>query len=227
MKKVTIQLGRRPSCKDRTFDSTSLVQGRVTPTPLDSPFVPQGSRHRCAQRHVLVSDDLAPRSSHQKDPTEWLLKKFFLFCALTLVQQVHGFSRVGSWTGSFGFGFTSSPTLLLLSPQLDYGIKNNLSVGPLVQVGLGDATLFTGSIAARYSFGTHPKLKPAVEGAFGIAAGSSHYSSSIGVHMMMGLGADYAVDSTLALGTMIRANFTPPLKTFILSWPVFIARLVF
>ncbi len=95
---VTIQLGRRPSCKDRTFDSTSLVQGRVALTPLGSPFVPQGSRHRCAQRHVLVSDDLAPRSSHQKDPTEWLRNiKGFTLIEIMIVLAIVGmlFSFVG------------------------------------------------------------------------------------------------------------------------------------
>ncbi len=71
---VTIQLGRRLSCKDRTFGFTSLVQGRVALTLLGSPFVPQGSRRRRARGHVLVSDDLATRPSHQKDPTEWLPK---------------------------------------------------------------------------------------------------------------------------------------------------------
>ena len=134
-------------------------------------------------------------------------------------------AQTGEWIASGGFGLTFSPTLVLLSPQLEYIHDSRLSYGPMIQAGLGDATLVTFTGSARYQIGNHPKLHPNVEGGLGLAVGSSLFGSSVGVHILVGMGADFVVDSSLSIGTSFRMNFAPPLDTFFLSWPIAVARL--
>ena len=160
--------------------------------------------------------------------TTGMRTKLFYILVLPLVlssfTEIRAFGNRGSWIASGGFGLTVSPTKLLLSPQLEYVSKSNFFFGPLVQAGVGDpGVLFTGSFTGRYLIGHHPKVKPAVEGGLGIAAGSG-FSDSVGVHIMFGMGMDYIIDNTIAFGTMIRANFAPPMKTFFLSWPIGVIR---
>jgi hypothetical protein len=38
------------------------------------------------------------------------------------------------------------------------------------------------------------------------------------------MGVDYQIEHGIAIGTMIRANFAPPLQTFFLSWPIVVGR---
>lgn len=135
-------------------------------------------------------------------------------------------AAVGSapWIVSGGFGLTFSPTLVLINPQLEYVHDSRLSYGPMIQLGLGDATLVTFTGTVRYQIGNHPKLRPNVEGGLGLAVGSSFYGSSVGVHILLGMGADYHIDNSLSVGTTFRVNLAPPLDTFFVSWPLAIVR---
>ena len=130
----------------------------------------------------------------------------------------------GNWIASGGLGLTFGPTLVLLTPQLEYVHDARLTYGPMIQAGLGDATLVTFSGTVRYQIGDHPKLKPNVEGGLGLAVGSSFLSSSVGVHILIGMGADFIIDNTLSVGTSLRINFAPPLDTFFMSWPIGVVR---
>ncbi len=136
------------------------------------------------------------------------------------------FNIPGKWILSTGLGLTISPTLFLLNPQFEYVIAKNLTIGPMLQVGMGDATLFAVTGTVRYTFNQNAKIKPSLEGGLGMAIGSSSYASSVGVNISMGMGCDYVVDRYIRFGTMIRGNFAPPLKTFYLSWPIVMARFV-
>jgi hypothetical protein len=131
---------------------------------------------------------------------------------------------VGEWIVGGGIGLTIDPTLFLISPQLEYVVKPNILVGPLIQLGLGNIVLFVPSVAGRIIIGHHPHAKPSVEGGLGMAIASAGYNSSVGVNIHFGIGFDYQIDPDIAVGTMIRANFAPPLKTFYLSWPIFLGR---
>jgi hypothetical protein len=128
------------------------------------------------------------------------------------------------WIASGGFGLTVSPTTVLINPQLEYMIHHNLFVGVMMQAGLGDVTLFTTSGTVRYLFDTNSILKPTLETGFGFAVGSSSFASSAGIEFHFGMGVDFAIDRSMSIGTMIRANFAPPLQTFFLSWPIIMAR---
>lgn len=130
------------------------------------------------------------------------------------------------WIFSGGLGLTISPDLFLINPQLEYIHDARLTYGPIVQVAVGNGgAIFTMSGSVRYLLGNHPKFKPAVEGGMGLAVASSLFTSSVGVHIMMGMGFDYKLDNQISLGTMIRGNFAPPLKTFFLSWPLAMFRM--
>lgn len=154
-----------------------------------------------------------------------ILLLLLVTAALAMPGRAHAFGTRGSWIASGGFGLTISPTLVLLNPQLEYVQRSNLFIGPMIQAGLGDpGVLFTASGTARLLIGHHPKLKPAIEGGLGIAFASSAFASSVGVHILVGMGVDYFVDKDIAIGTMIRANLAPPVKTFFLSWPIIVGR---
>lgn len=136
-------------------------------------------------------------------------------------------SQGKEWIASGGLGLTVSPTLLMINPQLEYVYRPNLFFGPMIQAGLGDVgTLFTFSGTVRYLVGHHPRVRPALEGGLGLAVGSSSFSSSVGVHITFGMGVDFVLEPTIILGTMIRANFAPPLDTFFMSWPIIVARFI-
>lgn len=138
--------------------------------------------------------------------------------------NAHAFGTRGNWIASGGFGLTISPTLLLLSPQLEYVQRGNLFFGPMVQMGLGSGVLFTGTATGRFLIGKHPRVKPSVEGGLGIALASASVGSAVGIHILLGMGLDYIIDRDISIGTMIRANFAPPLTTFFASWPLIVAR---
>jgi hypothetical protein len=152
------------------------------------------------------------------------MKKLSIFL-LFLTQISFGTVNKGDWIGGGGLGLTLGPTLLMLSPQLEYVNKPDLTFGSLVQMGFGGGVLFTVSGTCRAVFGD-PKsnLRPTFEGGLGLAMASSLYASSVGVHILAGGGVDYAYDKNLTLGTMLRLNFAPPLKSMFLSWPMIIAR---
>ena len=57
---------------------------------------------------------------------------------LTLSNAAFGLGKRGDLIGSAGIGLTFSPTLFLLSPQLEYVYRPHLTFGGLTQFGLGD-----------------------------------------------------------------------------------------
>lgn len=154
-----------------------------------------------------------------------MIKRFgFLAAVLAALSSVPSFAK--GWIFSGGLGLTVSPELFMINPQLEYIHDARLTYGPMVQVGVGSGvSLFTVTGTVRYLLGNHPKFKPAVEGGMGMAIASGVGTSSAGVHIMAGMGFDYRLDNTMSLGTMIRMNLAPPLKTFFLSWPLILFRM--
>jgi hypothetical protein len=137
------------------------------------------------------------------------------------------FGKVGDWIGSGGLGLTISPNLFLMSPQLEYVYMPNVYIGPLIQLAPGEGgVLISTSATIRTLLGKHPRVKPTVEAGLGFAVASSDFSSSAGVNIHFGMGVDYLLTSKISLGTMIRANFAPPMKTFYVSWPIFLGRFI-
>lgn len=135
--------------------------------------------------------------------------------------------RTGQWIAGGGLGLTISPTALLLTPQLEYKHNEHLYYGPSIQMGLSDGwSLFTFSGTIRYVLKSQSKLRPCLEGGLGMAVGDG-FTHSIGVHISLGMGFDYMVDPGLTLGTIVRANFAPPMDNFFMTWPILMARFAF
>ena len=129
----------------------------------------------------------------------------------------------GGWLASGGIGLWLDPTLFLLSPQLEYAMRHNFYIGPLVQLGIGSGTIFTGSFTGRYIF-SHSKVQPSVEFGLGLGFGSG---GAVGLHIPIGIGMDYQLESGISLGTMIRGNFligSSFANTFSVSWPILVGR---
>ena len=151
-----------------------------------------------------------------------ILLGFFLF-----LKPSHAMiGKKGDFVGSGGLGILSSPTLLLLSPELSYVHSQDLMVGALMQMGVGNGLLFTATGTVRYLFGSHVRVRPAVEGGIGLALQSGLFSSSVGVHVLAGMGFDYLLDRNISVGTTVRLNFAPPVKSFFLSWPIVVVRIL-
>jgi len=153
------------------------------------------------------------------------MKKLILMF-IFVTQVSWGSSIQGQWLGGGGVGLILGPTLVMLSPQLEYVYKTDVTFGSLAQMGfLGDGVLFTVSGTYRRVFGEErAKIRPTFEGGLGLALASSLYASSVGVHIMAGGGIEYVYDKNLTLGSMLRLNFAPPLKSMFVSWPMVIAR---
>jgi hypothetical protein len=136
--------------------------------------------------------------------------------------------RLGDWVGSAGMGFMSSPALFLISPHIERLYRPNMFLGVLMQAGFGGPeALFTISFTGRYQLGEHPRLRPVVEGGAGFVAASKGFGSSFGVLIHMGMGVDYLVTPDVAISSVVRANFAPPVQGFFLSWPFIQVRYLF
>jgi hypothetical protein len=140
--------------------------------------------------------------------------------------------RSEEWVFSGGMGLTFSPSLFLLSPQIEYQLHPRTLVGALIQAGVGDSTLVTVGGSLRYLIGNDPKFRPSIEGDLGITSASVGYAArsgntnTFGIHLGAAIGFDYFIQHTVSLGTMFRVNFSPPIKTVFLSWPVLTARFI-
>lgn len=154
-----------------------------------------------------------------------MLKRLGLLLAVAAsMASVPSFAK-GGWIFGGGLGLTISPETFLITPQLEYRHDERLTYGPLVQAGIANGgSLFTLSGSLRYVLGNHPRFKPNVEGGLGIAFGSG-FANSVGVHIMAGMGFDYKIDNAMSIGTIIRLNLAPPLKTVFMSWPIFMFRM--
>lgn len=138
------------------------------------------------------------------------------FVALTLFFAAP--SQASQTLFSGGMGLTFSPSMFLLSPQIEVPAGPRLLVGPLIQLGLSSVTLATFSGTARYILGNDPKLKPSIEGGLGLAVASNFAASSIGACIQFGMGFDYRFSPAASIGTVLRLNFLPPLTTLVVSW---------
>ncbi len=156
-----------------------------------------------------------------------LLKLVFL--ALFVLAPAHADRlKPGDWIGSAGIGFVAPPGMFLLSPHLEKVYRKNLFFGALIQAGFGGAgAIFSVTGTARLQVGHHPRLRPVLEGGFGMSSATAGFNSTFGINLHMGMGVDYLLESDLALSTIIRANFAPPVQTFFLSWPVLQVRYLF
>lgn len=153
-----------------------------------------------------------------------LVLAVFLVCLPARAERL----KQGDWIGSAGVGFISSPALFLLTPHLERVFRPNVFLGALMQAGFGGPNaIVTLSATVRYQFGIHPRLRPTVEGGIGFTAATASFSSMFGVALHLGMGVEYLLNHDLALSTVVRANFSPPVTGMFLSWPFLQIRYLF
>ncbi len=129
----------------------------------------------------------------------------------------------GRWLASGGIGLWFDPSLFLLSPQLEYAMRHNFYIGPMVQLGLGSGTLFTASCTGRFLIG-QSRVKPTLEAGLGMAVASG---GAVGLHLPIGVGMDYQLEHGISVGTIIRGNFligSSFANAFSVSWPILVGR---
>jgi hypothetical protein len=154
------------------------------------------------------------------------MKKFLaLFLFLVLSFNTFGLGGKGDYIGSAGVGLVLSPTLFMLSPSLEYMYDKDISIGVLGQLAFGGGTLFTVTGVGRWVMGNPmAKFRPVVEAGLGLAFASTLFTASTGVHLLGGFGVEYSLNRTTTLGSVLRLNFAPPLKSLFVSWPLVVAR---
>ncbi len=154
------------------------------------------------------------------------MKKIIFLLLCFVVTNGFSLGRVGDYLASGGVGITVGPSTFLLSPQLEYVYRDDLTISGLAQIGISDGVLFTGGGVARWLLGNHNYIKPTIEAGIGIALSSDILPKSFGVHLLGGIGADYFVSKDMSIGSMLRLNFAPPMKGFFVSWAILNARFV-
>jgi len=118
------------------------------------------------------------------------------------------------------------PSVVLMTGQLEFAQSEDLYLGPLVQTGFGSGMLLAISGGARYVMGRKLGVIPTVEGGIGALIASGMFDGSLGVNLHLGLGFDYLIKREMAIGTVFRMNFAPPLKSSYLMWQIIAFRFV-
>ncbi|MBY0370917.1 hypothetical protein K2X33_09540 [bacterium] len=158
------------------------------------------------------------------------MRRLRLLCLVALLATPAHADRLkaGDWLFGFGLGYASAPGLFLASPHLERVIQGSWMLGMLAQAGFGaNDALFAISATGRFQIGDHPRLRPTLEAGLGFATASRTYNATLGFEIHGGMGIEYLWDSGLAIGTMVRANFAPPLHDFFLTWAIANARFLF
>jgi hypothetical protein len=118
------------------------------------------------------------------------------------------------WSGGMALGFvgnTPDATALALNFNIDRFLTRQVSVGPLLQLGVtGDLTQVGTSGQAKYWLDiseTDHRAKLVLQGGFGFVH-AGLYGTDTSWLIPLGVGLDYKVDRTLALSATFLLNFT-------------------
>lgn len=146
-----------------------------------------------------------------------------LFCLLlalpAVAQQVTpGENRAGKFTVGVGLGLqgeTADGTAFALGLSGDYFLTHNISVGPLLQIGVtGDLAQFGFTVQAKYTLDIPdiPEFKPHVQGGIGFIHADLHRGfpdeHDTSFLIPIGLGAEYRLSQKISLESTLLFNFT-------------------
>jgi hypothetical protein len=132
-------------------------------------------------------------------------------------------NRAGHFAFGFGFGpmlSTESGSILGLEFTGDYFVSHELSVGPLLQVGLDDGYSQVGLTAQiKYTFDidANPMIHPHVQGGMGFIH-ASNGGSQTDFLLPLGGGIDVEVAKHLFLNTTLLLNVTGLRDDLYVSW---------
>jgi hypothetical protein len=141
----------------------------------------------------------------------------------------------GEWSPHAGIGFTSDPDAFLLGVGLDYGVLEWMSLGPLLQLGIGDDHTIVAP-TLNFHFGIDlsgvsnryvRRIEPFVQAGLGFAyiekERGNRDRDDLGFLMNGGLGAQYWLTDEMAVGSNVLFNGMPEDvvdENFFFSWQV-------
>ncbi len=146
-----------------------------------------------------------------------------LVCLLLPVAAAAQQQRIESRTGKFTLGVdiglqaaTADATAFAVGLSGDYFITHNVSVGPLLQIGVTDDLFQIGpTIQAKYTFDlpANPELKPHLQGGIGFIHADLDRRGrpdrdDTSFLIPLGFGAEYRLDQQISIGSTFLFNFT-------------------
>lgn len=149
----------------------------------------------------------------------------------------HNSDRAGTYAGTGSIGFTLSPDTFMAGLGGDYFITHNVTLGPLIQMGVSNSTFLvapTAEVKGVFDLpweGFPQRVKPfAQAGAGFVYANVSRASANddgIGFLFNMGFGCDIYLSDRLALGNNMLFNVVPARvlgDRFFFSWQFVTAK---
>jgi len=149
-------------------------------------------------------------------------------------------SPTSPWSLRAGMGFTADPDDFLLNFELPYRFDQYVSVGPMIQVGLGDRRYLVAPTAnltitiPDMPGETLDRLRPHFFGGIGFAVieNEERGGSSRGAGFLAnaGFGIDYALSERVSVGSRMIFNFLPGRtldEKFFYSWEIIGLKLDF
>ncbi len=146
-----------------------------------------------------------------------------LVCLLLPVAAAAQQQRIESRTGKFTLGVdiglqaaTADATAFAVGLSGDYFITHNVSVGPLLQIGVTDDLFQIGpTIQAKYTFDlpANPELKPHLQGGIGFIHADLDRRGQpdrddTSFLIPLGFGAEYRLNQQISIGSTFLFNFT-------------------
>lgn len=153
----------------------------------------------------------------QRPKSVWLFVVFLLIGGLSehaFAAEPQAARHAGTWTGGAAVGIlgnTPDGTAMGLNFNAEAFLDENVSLGPLVQLGItGDMTLVGASGQGKYwiDLPADPKLKLNLQAGVGFVHADMFGRDDTSFLIPIGIGVDYKLNETIALTSTFLLNFT-------------------
>lgn len=153
----------------------------------------------------------------QKSGLGWLMAGSLMvagFNGPSLAAEPQPARQAGTWTGGAAVGVvgnTPDGTALGLNFNAERFLDENISVGPLVQLGFtGDLTQVGMSGQGKYwiDLSQDPRLKVNIQAGIGFLHADLRGASDTSFLIPLGIGVDYRLNDNVALTSTFMLNFT-------------------
>ena len=125
------------------------------------------------------------------------------------------------WSVRGGLGFTASPTAFMFGVETEREVADQFGLGANVQVALSDEeTIVSPTLFARYrlDLGSMDEALAPIEPSFRAGIGFTHENKEVAFNhdiddtvflMDLGMGVEYRLNPSLAVGTLMHFNIMP------------------
>jgi hypothetical protein len=159
---------------------------------------------------------MSMRARWPKQVPVWLIVAGLVIgglCGQVLAAEPQTGRQAGTWTGGAAFGIlgnTPDGTALGLNFNAEAFLHENISLGPLVQLGFtGDMTLVGASAQGKYWIDLpDTKVKLNLQAGVGFVHADMFGRDDTSFLIPIGIGVDYKLNETIALTSTFMLNFT-------------------